>query len=634
MPLSRRQVTRHILGFQTLTGAFAFGVIALVAPLLLVLEWDSMAGILWVGAQVAGLAIGVSTAASFLHLQTHKSTILALTTEKKPINTAQIQSLAALPRALSLLFFTANSLIAASLSIPGIRPEKLDGGRAVSLLVLSITILSAAAIPYYMVLRNLTIQLLDMCPAELLTALLDGAELHQTPSRNIVRRFLVAAAAPVALVGVGAVLITHAHLRTGLEQSKRNTAAIVARAALEPPRTGIKDTGLEDAISAAAEFGFLTQLKEASLHTEPAFQREADSELTVTVPLDSGEAVIRFTAQLDPEGTYGVSLIAALGVVFSLILGGLFGRWLSTDLVIATQGVRMLGTESILRGSARVARPARFAVVLGLGQAIEGLAERFRVFAAAQERALEARDAAQRMRGLLFASVSHDLKSPLNAILGFAELVGHEPLSKAQRESLDLIAHRGRELLALIETILDAARVEAGQLTLASKFAEVGPLITEAVCKARELAGDTVGEITAEIADDLPAVPVDFAYVTRALGTIIAHALRTAASDPAARLVRIRATQTFQPEELVAIDIEYASRDVSKEELCALFEQQVTSRGRGLTLGLSLARSVIELHGGIISVDSAADQRAVCRAYLPLNPPGGRPRLSSMPRLA
>src|SRR5205814_7711666 len=114
--------------------------------------------------------------------------------------------------------------------------------------------------------------------------------------------------------------------------------------------------------------------------------------------------------------------------------------------------VRMLGTEVVLRGSMEIARPARFEVVARLGRAIEVLAERFRVFAAAHERALEARETAQRMRGLLFASVSHDLKSPLNAILGFAEIVGREPLSPAQKESLLLIETRGRELLALIET--------------------------------------------------------------------------------------------------------------------------------------------------------------------------------------
>src|SRR6185369_8179721 len=182
---------------------------------------------------------------------------------------------------------------------------------------------------------------------------------------------------------------------------------------------------------------------------------------------------------------------------------------LGDDLVQATRSVRVLGTESVLRGSTRMTRPTRFAVVSSLGRAIEELTGRFQIFAAAQERALEARAAAQRMRGLLFASVSHDLKSPLNAVLGFAELVGQGQLTPAQRESLELIQKRGRELLGLIETILDAARVEAGQLELSTRPAQVSRLVAEAVRKARELSGDAEAHVLIQVSPGLPTVPAD-----------------------------------------------------------------------------------------------------------------------------
>jgi signal transduction histidine kinase len=209
------------------------------------------------------------------------------------------------------------------------------------------------------------------------------------------------------------------------------------------------------------------------------------------VPLEQGQAVIRFSANLSRERTTVAVAVGLMAVLVAAGLGALFGRALADDLVQATKAVRLLGTENVLRGGKRIGHPARFAVVESLGRAIESLTLRFRVFAAAQERALDARAAAQQMRGLLFASVSHDLKSPLNAILGFAELVSQEPLTAAQRESLQLITRRGRELLGLIETILDAARVEAEQLTLAPRPTEVRTLVSEAIRKAKELAGDT-----------------------------------------------------------------------------------------------------------------------------------------------
>jgi len=311
----------------------------------------------------------------------------------------------------------------------------------------------------------------------------------------------------------------------------------------------------------------------------------------------------------------------------------LIGQALAADLKLATHRVRLLGTESVLRGATQIARPARFELVARLGRAIEVLAERFRIFAGAQERALEAQEAAQRMRGLLFASVSHDLKSPLNAILGFAELVGREELTVSQRESLALIANRGRELLGLIESILDTARVEAGQLTLMPRATEVALLATDAVRKARELAGDAQNDVVLEVAEGLPTIPVDPAYTARAIAVVVAHAIRTSATDASSRAVRVRALRPAEPGQAVRIDVELGSRNTTRAELEALFARRATSRGRGLTLGLSLAQSIMELHGGFVRVEDTPDGAPVIQCWLPLVIPGSRPRLSSKPAL-
>jgi len=220
----------------------------------------------------------------------------------------------------------------------------------------------------------------------------------------------------------------------------------------------------------------------------------------------------------------------------------------------------------------------------------------------------------------LFASVSHDLKSPLNAILGFAELLSREELSAQQRESLALISTRGRELLALIEAILDTARVEAGQLTLLPRDTEVATIVTDAVRKARDLAGESEREVVVEVADGLPTVYVDPAYVTRALAVIVAHAMRSAASDPTAAVLRIRAARHAERDDRVLVDLEHTARGMSAAELDGLFARRTTSRGRGLTLGLSLARSIFELHGGSVEVDGAADRAPIVLCWLPIRP--------------
>jgi signal transduction histidine kinase len=612
-----------------------------LAPQLLIMEWETGIGVLEAGARV-GIIAAIGTAlAGILRLRRHRFLLRSLAVGSRAVDPRELESLAGAPRGLTYRYFLINALLAASVLVPALRPEKLDEGRAVSLFVLAVTILAASSVPLYVLLRESTLRVIETAPLEPLTQLLEADELDPAPRRRIVTRMVIAVALPITLVGGGGVLVAHAHLRAFLEESRKDTALALARTSLEPGSFGLGQSGRADAIAAAAELGFLARIDRTQKPTEETVTREADGQISVAVPVEDGLAEVRFSANLDRDLTTLGALVALVAVGLAAALGTLFGRALGDDLVMATRGVRMLGTENVMRGVPEIASLARFELVSRMGRAIEVLAERFRVFAAAQERALEARENARRMRGLLFASVSHDLKSPLNAILGFAELVGREDLSDAQRESLQLIVNRGRELLAIIETILDAARVEAGQLSLFHRAALVEELVTESVRKAHELAADAPTEVVVEVARGLPLAPVDPGYVTRAFGVIIAHALRTAPGEPGGRPVRVRAhlqagtaesgVVSDNPIDQIRFDVEYASRAVPPAELTELFARQATSRGRGLTLGLSLARSVIELHGGTLEVDGAPDGVPVVHCWLPLVVSGPDPRRRQLP---
>lgn len=625
---------RRVVWRQVLVGAAAFVVTGVFAPRLLMLEDDVKGGVLTVGATLAALALTANAALTLVTLRRQRPLLRALAAGERDVDPAALGRFADLPQIVSVRFFALSSLASALVLLPGVKPERLDDGRAISLFTLVLTILGGAALPHYVLARQATIEVIEIAPPETLTALLETLELAGLPWKRITRRLLLASVAPVALLGAGAVLVTHTHQRTFVEQSRRATALLVARSALEPSDAPGAAAGRAAAAAAAGELGFIVHLDPQSTpDREPTFSRDPDGQLVVTAPLDEGQATLRFSAELDPATVSGGVAVALLAVLLAGALGAFFGRVLADDLAHATRRVRVVGTETVLRGSAQIARPARFSMVSELGRAIEELTARFRVFAAAQERALDARAAAQRMRGLLFASVSHDLKSPLNAILGFAELLGQGALTNAQRESLALISKRGRELLGLIETILDAARVEAGQLTLSARPMQVGRLVGEAVRKARELAGEGDAPVVVEVEGDLPSIPGDVAYATRALAVIVAQGIRTAAADPSARVTTVRATLPARPGDKVCIDVEFGSREVTRDELEMLFARQATGRGRGLTLGLSLARSVIELHGGAVEVEGARDGGAVCRVCFPLVAPRKRPQLSSFPTL-
>jgi signal transduction histidine kinase len=430
----------------------------------------------------------------------------------------------------------------------------------------------------------------------------EDAERRGLIVERVSRRMIAAVTTPVAFLSLGAALIVGAHLRRADERSREETARVLARAALEARPGPVAGAGLEAAIERGRELGFDARLRSDAQGY--AVTRGEDGIVTVVTPLDDGSAEVRFLGTT--EGVLGLSFLGLALMVTALSgwLGTMLGTALGRDLRAATRDVRDLGTEAVLSGGTRVVRAARFRMVARLGRAIEQLAGRFRIFAKAQERSIEARQAAARMRGLFFASVSHDLKSPLNAILGFTELVRRTELSHGQIESLDMIDQRGRELLALIETILDAARVEAGQLSLVLDAAEVPALLEEAGLKGIDLASSPEVIVMPSWDARLPLVRVDPVRIPRALATFIAHSLRSMTSGE----LRVHGSAVAGG---VRIDIELPRPDPDLETLLKPNPKRAETQHRGLALGLRLARSVVELHGGSVEIGDRGGVPAV-----------------------
>ena len=272
-----------------------------------------------------------------------------------------------------------------------------------------------------------------------------------------------------------------------------------------------------------------------------------------------------------------------------------------------------------------------------LTRAAQKLQTRFDEARAAEELARSSRQNARRARGLLFAGVSHDLKGPLNALLGFADLMLIEPLTEGQRESLELIASRGRELVALVETLLDSARVEAGQLGVALREADMVEVLNDARRKAGELV-HTDEEVELVFGDRLPRVSVDADHLTRAFALVIAHALKSrsgsspdfgaltarsngprpfgeySASGHDAVVVRVRNVG-----DAIRVDVEHRATGPTAAALEELYF--TAKRGRGLRLGLRLARTIFELHGGRIEVLEKTNGRPAVACFIRTGPP-------------
>ena len=497
-----------------------------------------------------------------------------------------VPSRLAYARGVLAVVFGATTLVA--------RPEGVDSYTQGALVLLHLTLDSTATLPLYVAARAAVGQVLELAPVAVSR---DAVALLVRMGRaaRVRRRFLVALAAPVAFVAVGASLLVYAHARSADRAARRADATSFAAGTLDLVEGGTD--GRIAAIAKGRELGFVAEIQKTDqVHGED-----------VVVPLDDGYATVRYDVPAPGLATAAWTALALLAVGLAAIAGARIGARLSQDVAAATREIEATGVVDVLRGS-RVFREAYFQSVRRLASAIDELGGVFREFAAAQERAIVARAAAERMRALLLATMSHDLKGPLNAILGFAELLERAELTEGQRESLSIIRQRGRELLYLIQTVLDAARIEAGSLDLACHEAPSNDIVMAAVLDARELLQGSSRDVIVEIAEDLPVLEADAARVVQALVSLTHAASRMSEKGP----IRIRADRG--PGGSLRVFVDADAPMLSPEESAQIAEADTTAsvrlagrRPMVLALGLSIARAIVEAHGGALTVTAAAN---------------------------
>lgn len=595
MSAAATRLPPRVVGTELAFSLASATVVGVLAPHFLLLSGDAATeGAFSVG---GGLLLGGLAGAvhAWLRVRRHRYVLRSLAVGSSSVEPHELLSMADEPRVL-LLGWLLPSTLGAGLTSILFRPAILDLNTGITLCLLGLVIAAAAALPLFVLVRSAFLAAIELAPHEAMREVVEQAERDRRIGQRVSRRMQAAVTTPVLFLAMGSALIVNAHVRRADERGREETARVLARAALEASPGVVARAGLDDALETGKVLGFSSRLGPAQAGYR--VERGDDGRVNLLAPLDTGSVLVTFSGST--VGFIGLPslLVAVLAASLAGLLGTLLGSTLAHDLRGATRNVRELGTETVLGGGTRIIRRARYQVVARLGRAVERLAQRFRVFAQAQERAIEARKAAARMRGLFFASVSHDLKSPLNAILGFTELARSETLSPGQLESVDLIERRGRELLALIETILDAARVEAGQLTLELDRTDVTALLSEAAQKGRDLAADHDAPVVIEASPDLPPLKLDRVRAPRALSTFVAHALRTTEASS----VRLSAGLDGN---MVRIDVEIVRHRFNAWRLEAMLDpgrDPGVSEHRGLALGLRLARGVIELHGGKVEV--------------------------------
>jgi len=255
---------------------------------------------------------------------------------------------------------------------------------------------------------------------------------------------------------------------------------------------------------------------------------------------------------------------------------------------------------------------------LALQQEIESLRDEiWELKGAAAER--DKAEAANEAKSRFLATVSHEMRTPLNGIMGMADLTRGANLTAEQSYYLEMIRASGGALASLIEEVLDFSRIEAGKLEIASAPFEITPLVERVVELLAPRAQGKGLEIASSIASDVPPVLIgDAARLQQVLINLAGNAVKFTENGG----VGLRVSRA--PSGSIRFAISDTGPGIAKDRQAAIFmdfeqaDGSATRKHEGTGLGLAISRRIAELMGGELRLEHSDATGSVFVCDLPL----------------
>jgi two-component system sensor histidine kinase KdpD len=225
----------------------------------------------------------------------------------------------------------------------------------------------------------------------------------------------------------------------------------------------------------------------------------------------------------------------------------------------------------------------------------------------------------ERLRNTLLAAMSHDVRTPLTALIGQAETLEQTgALTVEQHSMVRSMAHEARELSALVGNLLDMARLESGQVQLRKDWQSVEEVVGSSIRSARHALGTL--EVQTDLPLELPLVEFDVALMERVLVNLLENACKYGVTQPVhvpAICISARATATSL--ELKVRDFGPGLPVSSRGQEQTLFDKftrgKAESSTRGVGLGLAICKAIVEAHRGTINAalaDGGGAEFSIC----------------------
>lgn len=237
------------------------------------------------------------------------------------------------------------------------------------------------------------------------------------------------------------------------------------------------------------------------------------------------------------------------------------------------------------------------------------------------ERYRELNDANRRLKELnrlkdeIIAVCSHDLRAPLQVLLGHGRLLLEGPLETQQKQSAEAMIRQGRKILTLVESLLEKGKGEAARLSIEPRVLDVAQLCRDAVAELEILAAEKPVVLRSECPDSLMLIG-DEVKLHEVLQNLISNAIQHA-SDTKGEVV-VRTQRLSRPDgDAVRVMVSDNGVGIPPDELHLVFDRY-RHGPKGTGLGLAICKEFVELHGGEIWAESPADGGCTFVFTLPL----------------
>ncbi len=244
---------------------------------------------------------------------------------------------------------------------------------------------------------------------------------------------------------------------------------------------------------------------------------------------------------------------------------------------------------------------------------------------------------ANQLKGRFIANMSHELRTPLNSIIGFSDVLLNRTfgdLSENQERYINNIYTSGRHLLELINNILDIAKIESGKFEMIYETFMIADMIDEVMNTVKPLSGNKNIEFYTSISESITSITADKIKLKQIFYNLLSNAIKF---TPEGGMVSISVKRENHPGkyylaavpglEFIRFDVRDTGIGISSEDRERIFDEfeQVSSlhsqKYGGVGLGLALCRKLVELHGGMITVESIPGEGSTFTFLIPVTSP-------------